>query len=194
MSKESTSTTSVKFPINLLGKIYLLAEDLITNKSQVIIRGAEWITEFDSSSLNSISEVSKEVQLSEAEFIKCAVLKMLAEHNAYKEVYESTMPLVMNYIKGDCSVSYQYFMEHSLKNLENEVLKTIIKDEKYGHELDDIQKRIAIKYRIGKTWLESEEYKREREIHAEIDRLTQGYEDEPELSQEELEKLFKDKE
>ncbi len=58
-----------------------------------------------------------------------------------------------------------------VEEFEQSMLPVIAEFERNGTQLDEKSKKIAIKYRIGKTWLESEEYKKEQQIQAEIARL-----------------------
>jgi len=170
----NTINTTIKFPNVILANAHLLADELDTNRSQVIIKGTEWITAFDAQAINSIPKIAGEVQLGEAEFIRCAVLRMIAEHNAQLETYGSIKPeTLLDYAKGDPGEVYQYFRQRFVEQYEKEILKTVIEDEANDmcDIMSDIQKRIAIKFHYGRSWLESEEYAGEQRRQAELERL-----------------------
>lgn len=165
--KDKTQSTGVRFPSEVLANTYLLADELGSNKSQVIISGTEWITSLDAGAIKRISEISKELDISESEFVKNAITKRMAEIDANLEVYGKAS---IGY-KGDPTSLYNRFKYDFVKSYEREILKTVVAAEKKGEDLTELQRKIAIKYRYGNAWLNSEEYQEELRRQKEIEEL-----------------------
>ena len=166
----NTTTTTVKIPNEILAKAYLLADELKSNKSQVIIKGTEWVTGLDKETIRSITIAGKELQMSESEIIEMSFTKWTARYDAHFEIYKR--PLV-DWIKADAKTQYIHYKNEAVIEYEKEVLQSIVDDQKNGiplGDLNDVERRVVIKYRIEPFWSQSEEFKQEQEMKAAVER------------------------
>ncbi len=126
----------------------------------------------DAEMVNAITAMSKKLDVSRAEFIKFTALKWIATHDAQLETYgKLKLDAKLDFIRGDTKTTYIVFKERAVKEYEREVLESVLKDETSGKELSGVQKRIAMKYRYGKTWLQSAECAEELGRRAELERI-----------------------
>lgn len=126
----------------------------------------------DAEAVNAISVMSKKLDVSRADFIALTALGWIARYDAQLETYGVLkLDTKLDFIKGDTKAVYLYLKERAVEEYEREILETVVTDEAHGIELCEVQKRIAMKYRYGKTWLESKEYAEERRRQVELERI-----------------------
>lgn len=147
------------------------SEELGLNESQVIIKGLEWILGQDAETISKIEEYSKRMSMSEPEFIQAVLLKWVGGLEASLEIYgHMTVELLLIKaltVKGQ----FDLYKDQYRKKFEKTILSGAMRKEQHGIPLTKQERNMAIKYRMGKTWLDSEEYEREREMQAEIERM-----------------------
>lgn len=172
------------------------ADQLGLSRNQYLNKAIDLFDGLAPDTIERIEKASQKFGMSESEFVQAVILMWAAKMDASIEVWGSPDGDLLP-IKGTTAEThYIYYKSTAVKNYEKEVIKTISLHEARNLPLSDAERRVAIKYRIGKAWLESEEYKREQEVKAEIERFKQMIKDEADpdeiVSPEELEEWTKD--
>jgi hypothetical protein len=167
-----------------------IANELGISRNQALNKLFNMSAGLGTETLQDITNVGQKLQMSESEVIEMGFTKWKARFDAHIEVYGR--PLV-DWIKADAKTQYINYKYKAVIEYEKAIVKNIMGKQMSGVSLDDIEKRVAVKYRVEPFWSQSVECQREQEMHDEIERFKKENRivDEPELSQEEMEEIFK---
>ena len=160
---------SVRFTGDNFEQATMLAEMRDQNVNKLINSLIEEKVNEDPLISKKIMEFAIKFGTSESNQKKMALAMFYAKNDVGLETRGEGIVLVAN----DLSFNelYKEYKRQFMEEFEQSMLPIIAEFERNGTPLDEKAKRIAIKYRIGKTWLESEEYIKEQQIQAEIARL-----------------------
>ncbi|MDR3602073.1 MAG: hypothetical protein P4L49_16565 [Desulfosporosinus sp.] len=160
---------SVRFTGDNFEQATILAEMREQNVNRLINSLIEEKVNEDPLISKTIIEFATKFGTSESNQKKMALAMFYAKNDVQLETEGTGMALINGDVSfGNLCIEYK---RQLMEEFERSMLPVIAEFEREGRPLDEKAKRIAIKYRIGKTWLESEEYKKEQTIQAEIARL-----------------------
>lgn len=111
------------------------ADELDLNRTDVIKKGIKAINELDSDLIKTIDQLAENVNLTFAEVIQGFVTKRIAEIDAYKEVWETSRPLLelMRTAEGSPGSRklYEILKNDAVKAEIEEKIKVLREKEKY---------------------------------------------------------------
>lgn len=166
-----TKQLGTRISLELAERIDAKAKELGVTSSQLVVRALELIAGIDADLLWQLRRSSKAFNVPEALFIQNVVTAWLADQEAYREVYLTAKPGVELVWGLGSQDLFNSVKSEAIKEYEKELIKLLAKKEELGTPLEEHEKRLMIKYRIGKAWLESEEREREQEIKEMLERL-----------------------
>lgn len=111
------------------------AEELDLNRTELIKKAIKALNELDSNLIKTIDQISENVNLTFAEVIQGFVTKRVAEIDAYKEVWETSRPLLelMRTAEGSPGSQklYEILKKDAVKAEIKEKIKVLREKEKY---------------------------------------------------------------
>lgn len=140
-------------------------EELHLSKNQYINDALELFVGFDVKFLKGLNGLSSEMGISQADLIQRRLSQWMGRIDAYMEIYGDYPDLTTDLVsQGDFEADYLMHRKNEVEKLEREIAEHAYEVEILGGELEDYQRRLMIKYRLGKTWENSVECKREIEM------------------------------
>jgi len=159
------------------------AAELGMNRSELINKAVDILMGFDAVFFKKIQGYSEGLHIPEWLVLENMIIKRMADEAAEIEVYGGGTRLLDEFmLVGDGAEHRSVTGEELFNSLkgqyvikyERKLVRQLLGEEKYGL-VDAKGKALLIKYRCGQAWLQSDEYKREQEIHAEIERFKKEY-------------------
>lgn len=145
-------------------KIDAKVEELGISKNQYINQALELYTGLDKKFFKALNGLAADLNITPADLIQRRFARWFGKVDAFVEIYNTYEFLKDTSSAGDFESDYLFFKKTEVEKLEKEIVEHAYKLEIHGAELEDYQKRLMIKYRMGNAWLESDEYKREVEM------------------------------
>ena len=144
--------------------------------NQYINNALEFYTKLDTKFIENLHAKAMYLKFSPADLVQRIFADWIAKVDASIEVVGIYSDISRDTITtGSYEKDYKMLRDLHVRELEQMIVTAAFKKESRGISLNEFEKKLLIKYRIdgSKTWLESEEYKREQEIKAEIERFMQ---------------------
>ncbi|MDO7786107.1 hypothetical protein [Desulforamulus aquiferis] len=180
------------------------AAELGMNRTEFVLTAVEMLLGFDVVFYNRIKKTAKSLNIPVWLVMQNKLIKRFAEDAAKSKVWGGRKEMLIEFMhtaQGPITGEelFNIIRDMRVKEEEQKLVELLLEREIY-RDLSPEDKKVLIRHRRGKTWLESEEYKREQEIKAQIARFNQehGIVDEPEfdpdeiVTDEELEEWTKD--
>jgi len=103
--------------------------------------------------------------------VKAVVIKRMAEDDAQAEICGQREDICVEFMEVDEDCLYKTIKTNELKKLEREVVEHALEKEYYGLNLEEFERELLIKYRVGKAWAESDERKKELEMQKYVEEI-----------------------
>ena len=168
---------SVRLPVNsfTLEDVDKKASELGLTRSELVIKAVDMMLNFDKVFIEKAQHYSKGLHIPEWLVIQNMAIKRMVELDTHRKVWNAGNLLPEFVFIDDKTVTGSEL----IKRLENQTfqeeekkkVEALLRREYYGVPISNEDKALLIKHRAGKAWLESEEYKKEMEIQAEIERF-----------------------
>lgn len=168
---------SVRLPVNsfTLEDVDKKASELGLTRSELVIKAVDMMLNFDKVFIEKAQHYSKGLHIPEWLVIQNMAIKRMVELDTHRKVWNAGNLLPEFVFIDDKAVTGSEL----IKRLENQTfqeeekkkVEALLRREYYGVPISNEDKALLIKHRAGKAWLESEEYKKEMEIQAEIERF-----------------------
>lgn len=159
-----------------LADIEAKAKSLGLNRSEFVMKAVSMMMNFDEEFLKEIQGFSEGLHIPEWLVIQNMIINRLADEDAEYEVYGGgRRRLLLEFMQvGEgierrtltgkplhAELKAEYVIKH-----EKDLVKQALEEEAAGAPLDEKEKELLIKYRVGHVWFESEEYKQVLEREA----------------------------
>lgn len=168
---------SVRLPVNsfTLKDVDKKTSELGLTRSELVIKAVDMMLNFDKVFIEKAQHYSKGLHIPEWLVIQNMAIKRMVELDTHRKVWNAGNLLPEFVFIDDKAVTGSEL----IKRLENQTfqeeekkkVEALLRREYYGVPISNEDKALLIKHRAGKAWLESEEYKKEMEIQAEIERF-----------------------
>lgn len=153
-------------------------------KSEFIMTAVDMMMNFDETFYKRIQGYSEGLHIPEWLVMQNMIIKRMADEAAEYEVFGPSgkvldeFMLVGEGFKRRAITGEELFnnLKQQYKvNYEKKAVQELLKEEAYGIPLKENEKALLIKYRAGKTWLESDEYKKEQEAQTQYEEYKKKY-------------------
>lgn len=196
MEKVEDNKINVRIPDGTgygLSDIDAKAKSLGLNKSEFIMKGINMMMNFDEVFLKKVQAYSKGPEWLTLQNL---IIRRMAQDDANAHVWGTHSEALYEFISTNDGTGYKSVTGEPLYNIlkkmfiedeEKEKVKVLLDNEKYGLRVNENDKKLLIKYRVGQAWLESDEYKEvlERKAYVEKFKADHSIVDEPEFDRDE---------
>lgn len=152
------------------------------NRTEFVLKAIDILANFDETFFKKIQQLSNTLNLPEWVVIQNIILDEMAKEVAELAVWDRTSKNFGKFMwiedkAGSRIMTGSEYFDNRIKQYiweeEKRKVEVLLRREYYGIPISDEDKALLIKHRAGKTWLESEEYKKEMETQAEVERFMQ---------------------
>jgi len=140
-------------------------EELGVSRNQYMNDALNLYVELDSKLLKSLYGLSNDLGVPAHNLIQNIFCRWISRIDAYVDIYGVYPDFSIDILStGSFEEDYAWRKNAEKQQIEKEIVLKALDAESVGIELESYQKELLIKYRQGKAWLESDEYKREVEM------------------------------
>ncbi len=160
------------------------AADLGMNRSELILKAVDMLMNFDEVFFNRIQKRSNDFNIPEWVVMQNMIIKSMAKDAARAIVWGPETRMLDEFMIRNDGVEaraitgeelFNTLRDKYIRDEEKKLLKLAIREDSHGLHLDEKEVAVLIKYRRGKTWLESDEYKELQREQAEHERIMKEY-------------------
>lgn len=170
---------NIRVPDGLIEKIDQYAKEHGQNKTDFVLKAIDMLLNFDEVFFSRVNEYSKGLNIPEWLVIQNMIIKQMAIDAAETEVWGPLQKPLKEFISVNDGTGYKTMTGEELfimlkkqfvQDNEKEKIRTLLDREPFGRISED-DRKFLIKHRAGRSWLESEEYKKEKEEQAAYEKL-----------------------
>lgn len=175
---------NIRVPDGYLEELDIKAQIFGMNRTDFVMNALDMILNFDEVFYKKIIRYSQGLNTPEWLVMQNIIIRRMAHDHAKAIVWGASGETLKEFVSVDDGDGYKTITGEPLFDMlnkmfiedeEKEKVKVLLNDELYGVPIGEDDKKLLIKYRTGRTWLESEEYQKEQERKAEIKQLSEDF-------------------
>ena len=175
---------NIRVPDGYLEELDLKAQIFGMNRTEFVMNALDMVLNFDEMFYKKIIKYSQGLNNPEWLVMQNIIICRMAHDHAKVKVWGATGETLREFVSIDDGEGYKTITGMPLYEMlinifieeeEKEKVKILLNDELYGVPIKEDDKKLLIKHRSGRTWLESEEYQKEQERKAEIKQLSEDF-------------------
>jgi hypothetical protein len=161
----ATKQLGTRHDEGLIASLVSRAELLNSSLTQLANDGLELRVGFDDRFFKGLKGLAADLGISPSDLIQRRLADWMGKIDAHIEIYGEYPHLAIDTAStGDFEEDFSRSKNSEIEKLEREIIKHAYEVETLGGKLEDYQKRLMTKYRLGKAWAESKECRKEAEM------------------------------
>ncbi|MCL5290641.1 MAG: hypothetical protein M1489_06415 [Firmicutes bacterium] len=169
-----------------------------TSRASFIVKAVEMLMGFDKVFFNKIEAYAKGLNTPVWLVMQNMIIKRMAQEAAEEEVWGPSSKLLDEFMytnQGPITGAelFTLLMDTYSRKEESKKVEQLLREEAASPPLSDEDKAFLIKHRVGRAWLESDEYKKEREEYERGLKLMENRTPEDEVKFKAFQEKHKDK-